>query len=59
VLRHLALAFDGGLFLMKIQNFWILHEKICILTNGQEILTGFEPPKKVKNTLKMTFLPLF
>jgi len=43
--RHLVLAFDGGLLLMKTHNFWIFREKICMLTNDQEILTGFEPPK--------------
>ena len=58
-LCHLVLAFDGSLRMIKTQNFWIWHGKICLLTNGQEILTGFELPKRSKNTSKVTFLPLF
>ena len=44
---------------MKNQKFWIFHGKICMPTYGQEILTGFWASRRVKNTLKMTFLPLF
>ena len=47
-LRHLARAFDRGLLLMKTQNFWIFHGKICMPTNGQEILTGFGLPEGSK-----------
>ena len=56
---HLALAFDGDLLLRKTQTFSIFHGKICMLTNGQEILTGFELPKRSKTPQKWPFCPFF
>ena len=43
----------------KTQLFWIWHETICFPTNGQEILTGFEPSKRSKTLKKLPHCPYF
>jgi len=50
--HHLVCDFDGDLLLRKTQHFWSCHGKICMPTNGQEILTGFELPKRSKTPQK-------
>ena len=57
--RHLALAFDRDFLLRKTQHFWIFHGKILMLTNFQEILTGFGLPKGSKTPQKWPFYPFF
>ena len=56
---HLTRAFARGLLLMKTHHFWIFQGKICMPTNGQEILTGFGLPKRSKTPQKWPFCPFF
>ena len=53
--RRYALSWLG--ILKNGLHFWIFHRKIWIPSHGQEILTGFELPKRSKTPQKRPFFP--